>query len=117
MTTNKLPSDPALNERVKQVRLALGVSQARFSKGIFLANSHYNGIEQGIRRVNDRTIKLLVSIYGVNEGFLRTGEGEMFDKPPDLRLERLIRLFNALPPAYQDCVLRQIEALKTLHDA
>jgi transcriptional regulator with XRE-family HTH domain len=107
--------DTSINERLKQVRQALQLSQAQFCKGIFLTNGHYAGIELGNRRVNERIVKLVATIYGVNEDFLRTGQGAMFDKTPDPRLEHLTRIFQELPPDFQDYILQQIDQLKKLH--
>jgi transcriptional regulator with XRE-family HTH domain len=107
--------DTSINERFKQVRQALQLSQAQFCKGIFLTSGHYASIELGNRRVNERIIKLVATIYGVSEGFLRTGQGAMFDETPDPRLERLIRIFQELPPDFQDYILQQIDQLKKLH--
>jgi transcriptional regulator with XRE-family HTH domain len=111
---NGAPSDTAINDRLKSVRLALGLPQAEFCKGIFLTPGHYAGIELGKRRVNDRTIRLVTAIYGVNESFLRTGAGAMFDSEPDPKLERLVREFLRMPPDFQDYVLEQIDSLKKL---
>ena len=104
-----------VNDRIKQVRLALKLSQAKFCRGIPLTSGHYAEIELGNRKVNQRTIKLIAASYGVNEGFLRTGEGGMFDTSPDPKLEELIRLFSSLPVNFQDYILRQIKDLKKLH--
>jgi transcriptional regulator with XRE-family HTH domain len=65
-----------VNERIKQVRIALGLSQANFCRDIFLTSGHYAELELGNRRVNARIIKLIGVIYGVNEHFLKTGEGK-----------------------------------------
>ena len=104
-----------VNDRIKQVRLALKLSQAKFCRGIPLTSGHYAEIELGNRKVNQRTIKLLSSSYGVNEGFLKTGKGAMFDTSPDPKLQELIRLFRDLPPSFQDYVLREIKELKKLY--
>jgi hypothetical protein len=85
------------------------------SKGIFLTGGHYAEIELGKCRVNERIIKLVATIYGVSETFLKTGEGEMFDNKADPRLQRLITIFQGLPRDYQDYILAQIESLKKLH--
>ena len=103
-----------INDRVKQVRLAMGLSQAKFCRGIPLTSGHYAEIELGNRKVNQRTVKLLASSYGVNEGFLKTGEGMMFDTSPDPKLEELLRLFDTLPSNFQNFVIRQIKDLKNL---
>jgi transcriptional regulator with XRE-family HTH domain len=105
----------AVNERVKQVRLALGLSQAKFCKEIFLTSGHYAEIELGNRRINARIIKLIGVIYGVNEHFLKTGEGNMFDKTVDGKIGQIVRIFGELPPEFQDYILQQIEQLKKLN--
>jgi transcriptional regulator with XRE-family HTH domain len=104
-----------VNERVKQIRQELNLTQLQFCEKIFLTGGHYSGIELGNRRVNDRTIKLISTIYGVNERFLRTGEGEMFDKTPDYKLTQVARIFQELPTDFQDYILQQIEGLKKLN--
>ncbi|MDR3171479.1 MAG: helix-turn-helix domain-containing protein [Treponema sp.] len=107
--------DTSINARLKQIRLALKLTQAQFCKGIFLTSGHYAGIELGNRRVNERIIRLVTTIYGVSETFLRTGTGDMFNNAADPRLERLIRIFQELPPDFQDYILQQIDQLKKLH--
>jgi transcriptional regulator with XRE-family HTH domain len=114
-STNK-SGDKAINARVKQVRQALNLTQLQFCEKIFLTGGHYAGIELGNRRVNDRTITLIATIFGVHERFLRTGEGEMFDKTPDYNLAQVVRIFQELPPDFQDYILRQIEDLKKLNN-
>ncbi|MDR3238349.1 MAG: helix-turn-helix domain-containing protein [Spirochaetia bacterium] len=106
--------DVNINARIKQIRTALRLSQAKFCEGIFLTAGHYAEIELGNRRVNERIIKLIAVIYGVNERFLKVGEGAMFDKSPDLKLEKLISIFQELPPDFQDYLMQQIEGLKKL---
>ena len=105
----------SVNDRVKQIRLALKLSQAKFCKGIPLTNGHYAEIESGNRKVNQRTIKLIATSYGVSEQYLTTGEGPMFDTTPDPRLAELISVFNSLPVNFQDYVLHEIKELKKLH--
>ena len=108
-------SPVTVNARIKQVRIALKLSQAKFCQGIPLTSGHYAEIELENRKVNQRTIKLIVSSYGVNENFLKTGEGKMFDTKPDPRLEELIRLFKGLPVNFQDYILHEIKELKKLY--
>lgn len=104
-----------VNDRVKRVRLALKLSQANFCRGIPLTSGHYAGIELGNRKVNSRIVKLIAAAYGVNERFLLTGAGAMFDSEPDPKLIELVRIFRNLPPDFQDYVLREIRELKKLH--
>ena len=66
-----------INERIKQLRLDLGLSQARFAQDISVSAGYIASIELGNRRVNDRIIKLICTQYNINEPWLRSGEGEM----------------------------------------
>jgi transcriptional regulator with XRE-family HTH domain len=99
------------NHRVKHIRKALGLSQAKFAVGISVSNGYVAGIELGNRNVNDRIVKLICSAYNVNEGWLKTGEGEMFRCPPDDKLARVVSIFTKLSPEFQDYVLHQIDKL------
>jgi hypothetical protein len=46
--------------------------------------------------------------YGVNEKWLKTGKGEIFEKGRDFRLEEVINNFKKLDELLQDYVLKQI---------
>jgi len=46
--------------------------------------------------------------YGVNEKWLKTGKGEMFEKDRDYKLEEVIANFKKLDELLQDYVLKQI---------
>ncbi len=100
-----------VNARIKEVRHALGLSQAKFAKKISISNGYIAGIELENRRVNDRIIKLVCSQFSVNEAWLREGVGEMFIGAPDARLEHIIRAFEGLQPEFQDYVLEQVDSL------
>ena len=99
------------NDRIKKVRQTLGLSQAKFAKGISISNGYIAGIELGNRNVNDRIIKLVCASYGVNDKWLKTGEGEMFFPERDEKLEQAVAAFKELKPEFQDYVLQQINAL------
>jgi transcriptional regulator with XRE-family HTH domain len=103
--------DYAINERVIEIRKTLGYSQQQFSEVIKLSRSCEAGIEIKRRKVNDRLITMICLSYGVNEEWLKTGRGEMFDASKDPRLERIIRNFNKMTPLLQDYVMEYIEWL------
>lgn len=67
-----------INERVRELRKKLGMSQTEFGKKIALSQNHLTGIETGKRSVTDRTIKLLCTEFNVSEDWLRTGKEPMF---------------------------------------
>ena len=104
-----------INDRIKKVRLELGLSQAKFCKEIFFTPGHYASIELNNREVNRRIIKLVSVIYNVREEYLKTGKEPIFSKAPDLKLQKMIGIFQNLPDEYKDCVLQQISQIKKLH--
>jgi hypothetical protein len=89
----------------------LGYSQKLFSEGIELSRSCLAGIEIQRRKINDRLIKMICLTYGVNEKWLRTGTGSMFDTKKDPKLERIIRNFNKMDSLLQDYVMKYLDWL------
>lgn len=69
-----------MNERVKMVRKALGLTLEKFGMKIGLKRNSLSSIENGINSVTEQSIRLICREYNVNENWLRTGEGEMFIK-------------------------------------
>ena len=106
----------SINQRVKQVREALDLSQRNFSTILALSSSYIAGVETDIRKVNGRLIKLIAAEFGVSETWLTTGEGKMFAQNPDERFIKLVGLFKELPPKYQDVVYQMIEVLLKVKD-
>ena len=99
-------------ERIKEIRLSLGISQREFSKQIFIAQSFYGDIELGKKKYNDRIIQLITTQFNVNKDWILTGKGEMFsNSPPDIKRERLIDIYNQLPNWLQDCLIEQSKIL------
>ncbi|MDR0656884.1 MAG: helix-turn-helix transcriptional regulator [Treponema sp.] len=107
----------AINDRLKEARLALKLSQRAFAKGIFLKSAGYYGdIETHRNEVNERVVELVCSIYGVNKVWLKTGKGKMFDKKIDNQLEEMTVLFNQLNIHFKGYVLTQIRQLVKLQN-
>jgi transcriptional regulator with XRE-family HTH domain len=104
----------SINQRIKQIRLALKLSQAKFAKDILISNGYIASIELENRKVNDRIVKLICTVYGVSEDWLKTGKGEMFMPVTNKNLEKVIACFIKLTPMFQDYMLAQIEQLLDL---
>lgn len=104
------------NQRIKQVRQALSLSQAKFAADISISNGYIAGIELENRKVNDRIIKLICATYNVNEDWLKTGKGNMFNLSPDPRTEHAMSIFKRLNPEFQNYALDQIEKLLQLQE-
>ena len=111
--------DTSINDRLKEARLALKLTQKQFAKGIFLKSSGYIGdIEIYENEVNDRIIQLASSVYGISFNWLKTGKGKMFEsgKRIDTQLEELNFLFNELNPHFKQYAITQIKQLIKLQN-
>ena len=73
-----------------------------------LSQTHASALERNFRTIHDRYIKMICFTYGVNEKWLKTGKGTMFEKGRDIRLEEVISNFKKLDEHLQDYVLKQI---------
>jgi transcriptional regulator with XRE-family HTH domain len=106
----------SVNRRIKQVRHNLKLSQIQFSRIISLSSGYLAGVEIEKRRVNNRLIKLICSSFNVNENWLKTGEGQMFQLHPDESFTKLINLFKELDPKFQSYIFKEIDLLLELQD-
>jgi len=101
-----------INNRLKEIRKSLKINQSEFASKIGLAQSGYSQIETGENTLTDQNIKLVCLIYDVNESWLRSGKGEMFNykaKPKDDDEKRLLDMFRCLSPEMQEFVLKKIK--------
>lgn len=69
-----------MNERIKQIRRELGLTQTEFAKRIGLKQNSIALIESGKRNISAQAILSICREYDVNEEWIRTGEGEMFEQ-------------------------------------
>ena len=67
-----------MNERLKQLRTVLGLSQEAYGETVGVTKAAISRIESGINSLSDRMILSIVTQHNVNERWLRTGEGDMF---------------------------------------
>lgn len=75
-----------IKDRLKKLRKNLGMTQDEFSKKIGLARNSIANYEIGRREPTNAIIVSLCREFGVNEIWLRTGEGgdeNMFTKIPE----------------------------------
>ena len=103
-----------INERLKEARITLNMSQKDFAKGIYVSPSFLADIENDYRKANDRLIRLISMTYGISETWIRDGKGEMFYKSPEEKITRLVNIFNELPGDFQDYALQQLDQLLKL---
>lgn len=72
-----------MNERIKTLRLDLSLTQSEFGEKLGISQNYVWMIEKGDRVPSDRTVADICRVFGVNEDWLRTGQGEKY-----LRLSR-----------------------------
>ena len=101
-----------MNERIKQVRKAVGLKQAEFAEKIGIKPNTVTSYETGLRVPSDAIILSICREFGVNEIWLRTGEGEMFQKRS--RDEELAAFFGDVLSGEPDFRRRLISAMSSL---
>ncbi|MDR3171818.1 MAG: helix-turn-helix transcriptional regulator [Treponema sp.] len=106
--------DKAINQRLVAARHALDLTQAEFAKRTKISKSYMGAIELGNRRVNDRIIKIISMTFGVNEVWLKSGQGNMFDNIEDFKLNQVISTFKKLDSSFQDYLIKQLDILLEL---
>jgi transcriptional regulator with XRE-family HTH domain len=100
-----------VNKRIKEVRHTLKMTQPQFAKAIYISKGYIAGLESEYRPANDRIIHLIAITFGVSEVYLKTGEGEMFNKAPTDKKAQILSLFDELNPQFQDYVLTVVSQL------
>ena len=69
------------NERVKELRKSLGLTQEKFGERVGVKKNTISQIESGVNGVTDQLRLSVCREFNVNEDWLRTGEGSMFSEP------------------------------------
>lgn len=103
-----------MNERLKELRLRLGLSQTDFGAKIFISQYQISLIEKGKRNLTDRSINAICKEFDVNESWLRDGQGEMFiDLTKDIdttdEIKNMIKKILTLQPSDQDKISKIID--------
>ena len=66
-----------MHNRIKEVRKALNLTQTDFGAKIGVKGNTITNYESGLRTPSDAVIFSICREFGVDENWLRTGEGEM----------------------------------------
>lgn len=67
-----------MNERVKELRKALGLTLEKFGARLGVGKTAISKIESGDRNLTDQMFLSICREYNVNPGWLRFGNGPMF---------------------------------------
>ena len=79
------------NERVKEIRKALGLTLEKFGEKVGVTKQTVSRIENGINNLTEQMTKSICREFNVDYIWLTTGEGEMFVESDDDFLERIDR--------------------------
>lgn len=103
-----------MNDRIKELRKAMNLSQEKFGELLGITKSGVSDIESGRRKVTDQHIIMLVN-NGVNEEWLRTGKGSMF--VPKSKDEEIAEMLADIQKSGEDSFRhRLVSALARLDD-
>lgn len=79
-----------MKSRVYEIRKSLNMSQEQFGIKLGVTKTSISKMELGTYGVTDTMAKLICSTYNVNEEWLRTGKGEMFNNNDENELAGLM---------------------------
>ena len=112
-----------INERIKFLRKEKGLTQKTLASTLGITQSGVSFLEQEGSSVSDQTIKLICTVFGVREEWLRTGEGEIYGPEPVFSLDRfvaergasdlelaIVKAYFELDPATRRTVLEHFRA-------
>lgn len=107
-----------LVNRIKIVREALNLSQREFGEKLGVSRDVISNIEYGRVQPKKLLLQHMCQQYKVNEHWLETGEGEMFDEgfESEDKFDEALSIFKSLRPEFQDYALDQIKKLAELQE-
>ena len=76
-----------MNERIKQLRKTLGLTQQEFAERIGITRNAVANYETGRNEPIGSVLNLIYNEYNVNPDWLRNGSGEMFIEPATFSLD------------------------------
>ena len=80
-------------DRIRLLRLALGLSQTEFAKRMGMTRSMVSNMELDLVDIPDYKIEMISKVFNASVHWLRTGEGEMFN-PVGVSLDALAKANN-----------------------
>ena len=98
-----------MKERLRLLRKSLDITQQEFADRIGIKRNSYANYETGRNTPIDAIILSICREFGVNETWLRTGEGEMFEEITEQ--EKLMKYAGLLLKDKDSAVANAIQAL------
>lgn len=104
-----------MHERLKELRTTLDLSQQKFADKLGIARGNIGAYEVNKNSPSDAVIALICKQFNVNENWLRTGNGEMFN-PISKDDEIADMISDVVKSDEKDFKRRLISALARLDD-
>ena len=104
-----------MNERIKHLRKVLHLSQDEFGDKIGIRGASVSLVENGKRNVSNQVITAICREFNVNENWLLTGSGDMFEEMS--RAEKAAQIVGAALGSDDDFILNTFIALGQLSPA
>lgn len=98
-----------MKDRIRKIRKELDLTQQEFADKIGMKQNTIATYEMGRTNPSDQCIRSICREFGVNEDWLRTGEGEMFEQLTDQ--EKLMKYTALLLKGKDSAVVSAIQAL------
>ncbi len=98
-----------MNTRIKEIREKEGLTQEEFGKKIGAARNTIANYETGNRKPSNAVITSICREFGINDEWLRTGQGEMRIK--DCQEERYSINIGKLQRADNETIMRWVNAI------
>lgn len=104
-----------MRSRIKELRNFLKLSQSDFGKQIGVSTTTISEMETGTTTILDRTIITICLKFNVNEEWLRTGKGQMFNII-DKKFNEFFEIYNSLSTPLQEFLLKVANDLLEIQD-
>ena len=105
-----------MNKRIKKLRKALDLTQKEFADRLGMKQNTIATYEMGRSTPATPTIVAICREFHVNEEWLRTGAGEMFQPAPRDALDELIEQYR-LPREYRSLTEKYLELTPAQQEA
>lgn len=90
-----------MNERIKEVRKALGLSQEEFGRRLGVTRGAVTNIELNKVEPKQLFVELLCREFNVSYEWLSTGRGDMFEDLPETLLSEVAQQYHLNPQDIQ----------------
>lgn len=104
-----------MNNRIRQLRKTLKLSQKEFAEQIGLKQNAVSYMEKPGSAVTKQNIKLICSQFSVDPQWLMDGTGNMFIEN-DKRQKEFFEIFDRLSPILQDYLIKAAKDLLDTQD-